>query len=108
MSEEEIAEKLRLLKHYSREFDANEARWKATGGERAAYKAMCEAERNYVALFDWLWKQGISVWWDREKQEYIIKSLYRCQAPKVLSSSNTASLLTQQYEHSTRDGSACE
>ena len=80
MTAEEIAEKLIQLKHYSREFDAQNARWKATGGERAAYKAMCEAERNYVSLSDWLWKKGISVWWNKERQEYIIKNVQQSNA----------------------------
>lgn len=75
MSDEEIAEKLALLKQYSRDFDVYEARWKATGGERAAYSAMREAEHNYIALSDWLWRLGILVEWDREKQEYIVLSV---------------------------------
>jgi hypothetical protein len=75
MSIEEIAEKLALLKHYSREFDAYEAHWKATGGERAAFNAMMDAEQNYVALFDWLWTQGIAVWWNKERQEYTLKNV---------------------------------
>lgn len=72
MSDEEINTKLAQLKQYSRDFDAYEARWKATNGERAAYSAMCEAERNYIALSDWLWRQSILIKWDREKQEYIV------------------------------------
>ena len=80
MSDAEIAEKLRLLKHYSREFDAYEARWKATGGERAAFNAMMDAEQNYVALFDWLWIQGIPVYWNKERQEYTIKNVAQSNA----------------------------
>jgi len=71
MSEEEVAQKLRLLKQYSQEFDAQETRWKALRGRRDAYEAMMQAERNYVSLSDWLWAQGIAAWWDRNQQEYI-------------------------------------
>ena len=60
MSEEEILEELRLLKHYSQEFDIWEAHWKAYGGKRAAYHAMMDAERNYVELSDWHYRQGIN------------------------------------------------
>lgn len=75
---EEIVEKLRQLKHYSCEFDAYEARWKMLGGERAAYQAMYEAERNYVALFDWFYVQGIVVDWDRKKHEFVVRVPMHC------------------------------
>ena len=73
MNEEEIAEKLQLLKHYSREFTLWEAHWKAYGGKREAFNAMTDAERSYVALSDWLWSQGINAVWDKEKQEYVVR-----------------------------------
>lgn len=79
LTDEEIAEKLRLLKHYSREFDAYEARWKATGGERAAFNAMMDAEQNHVDLSDWLYRHGIVADWDRKKQEYRVRVLLRTQ-----------------------------
>jgi hypothetical protein len=80
LPDEEIAEKLALLKHYSREFDIYEARWKMLGGEKAAYNAMMDAEHNYVTLFDWLWTQGIAVCWNKERQEYIIKNVPQSNA----------------------------
>ncbi len=80
MNDQEIAEKLALLKHCSREFDACEAHWKATGGKRAAFNAMMDAEQNYVTLFDWLWTQGIAVCWHKEKQEYTIKNVPQSNA----------------------------
>lgn len=79
MSEEEIAEKLRLLKHYSREFDTWEAHWKACGGKREAFNAMIDAENNFVALSDWLYQQGINAVWDREKQEYVMRVPTLCK-----------------------------
>lgn len=75
MSEEEIIEKLRLLKRYSQDFSLWEAHWKTYGGKRAAYQAMMQAERSYVELSDWLYRQGIMADWDREKQEYVVRVL---------------------------------
>lgn len=74
MSEEEIAEKLRLLKRYSEDFTLWEAYWKAYGGKRAAYHAMMDAERKYVELSDWLYRQGVKVMWDKERQEYVVRN----------------------------------
>jgi hypothetical protein len=79
LTDEAIAEKLRLLKHYSQEFDVCETVWKATGGKRAAFKAMIDAESNYVELFDCLYRQGIIIDWDRKQQEYIVRVLLRIQ-----------------------------
>lgn len=73
MSEEEISEKLKLLKRYSQDFSIWEAHWKAYGGKRAAYNAMMQAERSYVELSDWLYRQGIIANWDREKQEFVVR-----------------------------------
>jgi hypothetical protein len=79
LTDEEIAEKLALLKRYSQEFDVCETVWKATGGKRAAFNAMMDAESNYVELFDWLYRQGIIVDWDRKKQKYIVRVLLLTQ-----------------------------
>ena len=69
-TQEEIAAMLVRLNYFSRDFDVQEARWKVTHGEQAAYESMMQAERDYVALSEWLWSQGIAVFWDRTKQEY--------------------------------------
>ncbi len=71
MNDEEISCNLKLLKRYSREFDAYKKQWKASYGNRDAYLAMTKAESKYVALSDWLWAQGIDVWWERNQHEYI-------------------------------------
>ena len=79
LTDEEIAEKLALLKRYSQEFDVCEAIWKSCGGKRAAYNAMMKAERNYVELSAWLYRQGIAATWNREKQEYMVRTLLHTQ-----------------------------
>ncbi|MGI9061190.1 MAG: hypothetical protein ACR2H5_21720 [Ktedonobacteraceae bacterium] len=71
---EEITQKLADLKAYSREFDMYRACMRSTSGEQVneAYRAMLEAEKHYTALSDWFINQGIHVFWDIERQEYIV------------------------------------
>ncbi len=70
----EIGQKLVDLKVFSRDYDAQRRKMMYSYGtqKEEAYKAMLEAEKKYLALSDWFINQGIHIFWDRQRQEYIV------------------------------------